>query len=89
MVWSRSQSTAGRSQPGQRQVKSRQRTKSANAFDGTYPGSGAASPGWTSGTSLADVASSATSSAGMRPSAPIIEPGACPPPVMVACSAIT
>jgi hypothetical protein len=36
---------AGWSQPGQRQVNSRHRTKAASAAEGTYPGSGGASAG--------------------------------------------
>ena len=39
-----SQNSAGSSQPGKRQVRSRTRTKSSSAADGRYPGSGA-SPG--------------------------------------------
>jgi hypothetical protein len=41
---------------------------SANARDGTYPDSGAASTAGTNGRSRADVANSATISAGIRPS---------------------
>src|SRR5688572_13232802 len=41
-----SQISAGLSHPGQRQVRSRQRTKPANAREGQYRCSGGASPGW-------------------------------------------
>ena len=64
-----SQAGAGRSHPGARHVRSRQRTKSASFADGVYRGS-ALSAGSLSGTNRAEVASSAITSAGIRPSPP-------------------
>src|SRR3954452_9151042 len=68
MVWSKSQTSAGSSQPGNRHVKSRQRTKRANPADGAYRGSGALSPGWITGRIVAVVASlAANNGAGSIP----------------------
>ena len=65
---SMSQSVAGRSQPGARQVRSRARTNAAGLVDGMQWGSTPA--GAINGRSLADFASSATTGAGISPSAP-------------------
>ena len=66
---------AGALQPGNRHVRSRHRTKSANPRDGTYPPSARQSLGCTNGRSRAAVASSVIISAGISPSNPIIAAG--------------
>ena len=65
-MWSISHTSAGASHPGNRHVKSRHRTNSANAVDGRYPDSGFPS-GTVRGFSLADLAKSRTDSAGKIP----------------------
>jgi hypothetical protein len=86
-VWSIWQTAAGASQPGNRHVKSRQRTNSANAADGRYPAS--AHTGG-NGTVLifALAANSRSSGAGTGPK-PARYPGAVEVPSTEACSAIT
>ena len=87
MVWSIWHTAAGSSHPGQRQVRSRQRTNSANSADGRYPGS-ATGAGNGTGLSLAVAASSRSSGAGTAPN-PGIYPGACDCPLTAAWSAST
>jgi hypothetical protein len=86
-VWSMSHTSAGASQPGNRHVRSRQRTNRANAAEGRYPGSQIGSG---RGTCLnwAVAAISRSIGAGTAPK-PGMYPGACELPSIVACSAMT
>jgi hypothetical protein len=82
-----SHTSAGASQPGNRHVKSRQRTNRASAADGRYPGSQTGG-GRDTGLRWAAAAISRSIGAGTAPN-PGMYPGACELPSIVACSAMT